>query len=99
MLVLSRRNDQAVVVGGVDRPENTLRVIVLEIRDGSVRLGFETKVEVPIHREEVWSQIVAGRVRETPTRQSRATQSSGADGSADVLSRAGQGRGPKSVRE
>lgn len=60
MLVLSRKNDQAVVIGGADRSENLLRVTVLSIRNGSVRLGFEGNTDVVVHREEVWERIRAG---------------------------------------
>jgi carbon storage regulator CsrA len=34
-----------------------LKVTVLEIKNGSVRLGFEASASVPIHRSEVWERI------------------------------------------
>jgi carbon storage regulator CsrA len=37
-----------------------LKVTVLEIQGGKVRLGFEAGADVPIHRQEVWERIVAG---------------------------------------
>jgi carbon storage regulator CsrA len=60
MLVLSRKSLQSVVVGGPDGLDPLLKVIVLEIKNGSVRLGFEGAVEVPIHRLEVWERLRAG---------------------------------------
>jgi carbon storage regulator len=57
MLVLSRKNDQAVVIGGVDDFRNFVKVTVLEIRRGNVRLGFEASKDVPVHREEVCERI------------------------------------------
>jgi carbon storage regulator CsrA len=37
-----------------------LKVTVLDIRGGKVRLGFEVKDDVPVHRWEVWQRICAG---------------------------------------
>jgi carbon storage regulator len=51
MLVLTRKNMESVVVGGSGRFE------VLEIKNGSVRLGFEADASVPVHRSEVWERI------------------------------------------
>ena len=60
MLVLSRRSQESVVVGGQNPLERMLKVTVLEIRGGKVRLGFEVKDDVPVHRWEVWQRICAG---------------------------------------
>jgi carbon storage regulator CsrA len=60
MLVLSRRKLEAVVVGGAGGFERMLKVTVLEIVAGKVRLGFEVDKEVPVHRWEVWERIRAG---------------------------------------
>jgi carbon storage regulator CsrA len=59
MLVLSRKNQESVVVGGSDGFEPMLKVTVLESRDGKVRLGFEADGNVSIHRWEVWERIRA----------------------------------------
>ena len=59
MLVVTRKSQEAVVVGGADRFERMLKVTVLEIRSGKVKLGFEVDTEVPVHRWEVWEQIRA----------------------------------------
>lgn len=62
MLVLSRKNREAVVVGGSEGFKRLLKVTVLEIGRGRVRLGFEIDKEVPVHRWEVWEQLfVSGR--------------------------------------
>jgi carbon storage regulator CsrA len=60
MLVLSRKTQEAVVVGGSAGFERLLKVTVLEIDNGKVRLGFEVDREVPVHRWEVWQRIQAG---------------------------------------
>jgi carbon storage regulator CsrA len=59
MLVLSRKRQEAVVVGGADGLSVLLKVTVLEIRGGTVRLGFEAEADVPVHRLEVWDRIGA----------------------------------------
>jgi carbon storage regulator CsrA len=57
MLVLSRKNQEAVVVGGTEGFAHMLTVTVLEIRGGSVKLGFELVPDVPVHHWEVWQQV------------------------------------------
>jgi carbon storage regulator CsrA len=59
MLVLSRKNQEAVVVGGSRGFEHMLKVTVLGIGAGVVRLGFEVDTAVPVHRWEVWKRIRA----------------------------------------
>jgi len=67
MLVLSRKNQESVVVGGTDGFERVLKVTVLEITHGKVRLGFEVDKDVPVHRWEVWERIRAGGPTDSPT--------------------------------
>lgn len=57
MLVLSRKIQESVVVGGAEGFERILKVTVLEIEHGKVRLGFEVDKDVPVHRSEVWERI------------------------------------------
>jgi carbon storage regulator CsrA len=59
MLVLSRKSRESVVVGGSGGFEQLLKVTVLEIKDGRVRLGFEAGPDIPVHRWEVWERIRA----------------------------------------
>ena len=68
MLVLSRKNQESVVVGGADGFHRLLRVTVLEISRGRVRLGFEVDREVPVHRSEVWERINGRGQAESLTR-------------------------------
>lgn len=60
MLVLSRKSRESVVVGGAARFPQFMKVTVLEISGGKVRLGFEGDAEMPVHRWEVWQRIQAG---------------------------------------
>ena len=60
MLVLTRKSQESVVVGGSDHFQRILRVKVLEIRGEKVKLGFDVDSDVPVHRLEVWERIKAG---------------------------------------
>ncbi len=51
MLVLSRRENEGIVIG------EGIVVRVMAIEDGRVRLGIEAPREVPIHREEIFEAI------------------------------------------
>jgi carbon storage regulator CsrA len=44
-----------------------LKVTVLEIRPGSVKLGFEADAKVPVHRSEVWERIQTDDSSSNPT--------------------------------
>jgi carbon storage regulator len=57
MLVLTRKIQESVVVGGSDRFQRILKVKVLEIRGEKVKLGFDVDADVPVHRLEVWERI------------------------------------------
>jgi carbon storage regulator CsrA len=57
MLVLSRKSQECVVVGGSGGFDRMLKITVLEIGRGKVRLGFEADADVPVHRSEVWERI------------------------------------------
>ena len=53
MLVLSRKRQQAIVIGGADGSCQACRVTVLEIRGGTVRLGIDVDDQVPVLRSEI----------------------------------------------
>jgi carbon storage regulator CsrA len=57
MLVLTRKTQESVVVGGTDLFQRILKVKVLEIRGEKVKLGFDIDPDVPVHRLEVWERI------------------------------------------
>lgn len=58
MLVLSRERDETIVIG------DDIRITVVDIRGGKVRLGIEAPKDVPVHRKEVADSI--RREREKP---------------------------------
>ncbi|MBI2827071.1 MAG: carbon storage regulator [Planctomycetia bacterium] len=59
MLVLSRKSQESVVIGGDDSFQRLLKITVLTVGGGKVRLGFEVDANVPVHRLEVWERIQA----------------------------------------
>ncbi|MGB3412761.1 MAG: carbon storage regulator CsrA [Microthrixaceae bacterium] len=52
MLILSRRSNQSIVIGG------NIVVTVLETSGDQVRLGIKAPREVTVHREEVHREIL-----------------------------------------
>ena len=59
MLVLARKQRESVVVGDPNGVERLLKVTVLEIHGGNVKLGFECGDDFPVHRWEVWERLRA----------------------------------------
>lgn len=57
MLVLTRKRDESVVVEGINGGDRQITVRVLEIRGGTVRLGFDAPAEVAVHRLEVAERL------------------------------------------
>lgn len=51
MLILTRKLNESVVIG------DDIKITVLEIGDGTVRIGFEAPRDVEIFREEVYKEI------------------------------------------
>lgn len=51
MLVLSRKKNEAIIVG------DNVKIVVVEIRGDKVRLGVEAPKEVTVHRQEVYDAI------------------------------------------
>ena len=61
MLILSRKLKESVVMGGGGGLERLLKVTVLHIAGGKVKLGFEVDADVPVHRQEIWERLSASR--------------------------------------
>lgn len=59
MLVLARKNREAVVVGGGGAFPGILKVTVLETSAGKVKLGFEVDASIPVNRLEIWERMCA----------------------------------------
>jgi carbon storage regulator len=67
MLVLSRKCQEAVVVGGAGNGAPLLTVTVLEIVGTQVKLGFQADATVLIHRWELWQRIHTNGRADSPT--------------------------------
>jgi carbon storage regulator len=67
MLILSRKRQESVVIGATDDMQELVRVTVLEVRSGTVKLGFAANDDVAVHREEVWERVRAENQASSPT--------------------------------
>ena len=54
MLVLSRKAEESMYIG------DDIKITVLDIRGGQVRIGITAPDDVKIHREEVYNRISSG---------------------------------------
>ena len=52
MLVLSRRADESLFIG------DDIKITVLDIRGGQVRIGITAPDSIKVHREEVYQKII-----------------------------------------
>ena len=62
MLVLSRKSNESVVIGGTEGLVRQLTVTVLEIRGGKVKLGFDADPSISVRRSELADQIRTGEM-------------------------------------
>lgn len=51
MLVLSRKLNESIMIG------DSVEVIVLEVREGNVKLGIKAPRNISIHRQEIYEEI------------------------------------------
>jgi carbon storage regulator len=59
MLVLTRKCNEAIVIGEPNGVSQLLKITVVGVRNGKVRLGIEVADDVSVHRWEVWQRICA----------------------------------------
>lgn len=52
MLVLTRKLGEGITIG------SDIRVVVLEVKAGQVRLGIEAPSAVQVHRDEIYAKIL-----------------------------------------
>ena len=61
MLVLTRKNQESVIVGHAGTGDQMVKVTVLQVRGGKVTLGIEGERSIPIVRSEIWERGHAAR--------------------------------------
>ncbi|MBI5764727.1 MAG: carbon storage regulator [Planctomycetes bacterium] len=61
MFIVTRRHAESVIIDGFNTAERALKVTVLEVKDGRVRLSFEVNKDVSLQRAEVWENVRAKR--------------------------------------
>jgi carbon storage regulator len=61
MLVLTRKKLESIVVSGAGGEDLRIRIVVLDIAKGMVKLGIEAPPDVSVHRTEVWERIREAR--------------------------------------
>ena len=75
MLVLARKAQESVVIASSGELRELVRVTVIEISGSKVKLGFQAKNDLAIHREEVWEQVCDEDTAKTPKDAERAKYS------------------------
>jgi carbon storage regulator len=68
MLILTRRPTESFMIG------EHISVEVLGVQGNQVRLGIKAPREVPVHREEVFRRIEAGKARGEGQAEASATE-------------------------
>jgi carbon storage regulator len=83
MLVLTRKEGEAVVIDG------DIRIRVLEVKGGQVKLGIDAPLNITVHRDEIYQRILE--------ENKRAAMAAPADlsGLADFLKKNNQNGGSK----
>lgn len=68
MLVLSRRKSEVIVIGAPDAQQAMIRIVVVDIGKGFVKLGIAAPASVSVRRMEVWARpsedVAAGLIDE-----------------------------------
>ena len=59
MLVLTRRLNQAIMIGDPAEPEECIEVTVVEVKGDQVRIGTQAPRDVVVHRREIYDEIAA----------------------------------------
>jgi sRNA-binding carbon storage regulator CsrA len=60
MFIVSRKSEESVIVDGFNCPKRALKVTVLEVKGGRVKLGLEVNAEDPVRRSQAWNQVGDG---------------------------------------
>jgi carbon storage regulator len=80
MLVFTRQQEEEIVIGG------SIRVKVLEVGGGSVKLGIIAPREIDVHRAEVYAQIISRNVAAAQAATRTPQLARGAGGYEQIIS-------------
>ena len=61
MLVLSRKRDESIIIGG------NIVITIVDIRGDKVRLGINAPAEISVHRKEIHDALQREREQSTPS--------------------------------
>ncbi len=73
MLVLTRKLGENIRIG------DSVKITVLEVRSGQVKLGIEAPPEIKVHREEIYVRIQEENRRAQRSKAEAAEQSQGGE--------------------
>ena len=59
MFVMSRKRREGFVVGGATGFDRLLKVTVIDVKGGDVKLGIEVADDVPVQTWEAWRRLCA----------------------------------------
>lgn len=96
MLVLSRRNDESIVIG------DDIVITVVDVRGDKVRLGIEAPKNVTVHRREIWDAIRAELNADGQSenrKEGNASDAHATEPTAEAKPEAGDDPPPKALRE
>lgn len=51
MLILTRKRGESIMIG------DNIKINILDISKGQIKIGFEAPKEISIHREEIYNKI------------------------------------------
>jgi carbon storage regulator len=79
MLVLSRKLNQAIMIG------DNVRVVVVSVDRDQVKLGIDAPREIPVHRSEVFDEIQRANREAAGTAEAPAAESAAPAAGASVV--------------
>jgi carbon storage regulator len=53
MLILTRKLSESIIIG-----DNEIKIKILDVKNGYVKLGIDAPKDVSVHREEIFNRIL-----------------------------------------
>lgn len=54
MLILTRKLSESIIIG-----DNEIKIKILDVKNGYVKLGIDAPKDVSVHREEIFNRILS----------------------------------------